>query len=48
MGFLPFYYGDVYSTIHNHMNNILNEVRSLDNSYVLRTSPSELEQFYLG
>lgn len=48
MGFTPFRDGDIHSMIHSHNEQISTEIRNLDNSYILRTSPTELEQFFLA
>lgn len=48
MGFTPFRDSDIFSVLRNLMDNLTAEIRGLENSYVLRTSPTELEQFYLG
>ncbi|HWD40372.1 MAG TPA: hypothetical protein VG944_16100, partial [Fimbriimonas sp.] len=47
MGFHPFRDGDVFSTFQNHMARLIEEIRGLENSYVLRTSRAELERFFL-
>ena len=47
MGFTPFRDSGVFSALHNHMEKLTLEIRGLQNSYVLRTSPTELEQYYL-
>ena len=44
MSFAPFRGGDTYSTFQNHIAKLTQEIRGLENSYVLRTSPTELEQ----
>jgi hypothetical protein len=36
------------SVFKNHPETLVKEIRGLENSYVLRASPTELEQFYLG
>lgn len=48
MSFTPFSDGDTFSTFRGHMEKLTQEIRGLENSYVLRTSPTELEQFYLN
>jgi len=48
MGFLPFRDANAFAAFRMHLEQILAEIRGLDNSYVLRTSPTELEQYYLG
>jgi hypothetical protein len=47
MPFTPFSDGDVFAAFRGHMAKITAEIRGLENSYVLRTSPTELEAFYL-
>ena len=47
MGFAPFRDGDTYSAFQSHIAKLTQEIRGLENSYVLRTSQTELEQFYL-
>lgn len=48
MAFTPFGEGDSYSVFRNHIEKIKQEIRGLENGYVLRTSPTELEQHFLG
>jgi len=47
MGFTPFRDSDVYTAFRAHIEKLLVEIRGLENSYVLRTSPTELEQHHL-
>jgi len=47
MAFTPFCEGDTFSTFRNHLEKLKQEIRALENSYVLRTSPTELEQHFL-
>jgi len=47
MSFAPFHDGDTYSAFQSRITKLTQEIRGLENSYVLRTSPTELEQFYL-
>ena len=47
MAFTPFCEGDSFSALRNHIEKLKQEIRGLENSYVLRTSPTELEQFFL-
>ncbi len=42
----PFRDGDTYSTFQNHIQSIVAEIKALDNEYVLKASPSELEEYY--
>src|SRR5512135_2697903 len=46
MAFTPFRDGDAFSTFRAHMERLTQEIRGLENSYVLRTSPTELEQYF--
>jgi hypothetical protein len=41
MSFAPFRDGDTYSTFQNHIAKLTQEIRGLENSYVLRTSATE-------
>jgi hypothetical protein len=43
----PFSDGDSYSTFRNCREKVCQEIRSLDNDYVLKASPTELEEYYL-
>ncbi len=43
----PFSDDDVFSAFGNRMQQLTAEIRGLENGYVLRTTPTELEQFYL-
>lgn len=47
MSFTPFRDGDTFSTFRAHLEKITEEIRGLENNYVLRASPTELEQHYL-
>jgi hypothetical protein len=47
MSFAAFRDGDTYSAFQSHIAKLTQEIRGLENSYVLRTSPTELEQFYV-
>ena len=47
MSFTPFRDGDTFSTFRGHIERLTQEIRGLENSYVLRTSPTELEQYFL-
>lgn len=47
MAFTPFCEGDSFSALRNHIEKQKQEIRGLENSYVLRTSPTELERFFL-
>jgi hypothetical protein len=48
MGFLPFRDANVFSAFQTQIEKLLAEIRGLENSYVLRASSTELEQYYLG
>lgn len=43
----PFSEGDTFSTFQMHIKNIITEIKSHDNDYVLNASPTELEQYYI-
>lgn len=43
----PFREGDTFGTFSNLVENIIAEINSLDNEYVLKASPTELEQYFL-
>jgi hypothetical protein len=43
----PFHDGDTYSTLGGHVEKIVAEINALDNGYVLKASPTELEQYFL-
>lgn len=43
----PFRDGDTFSTFRNIVDKVTSEINSLDNEYVLKASPSELEQYYI-
>lgn len=43
----PFRDGDTFSTFKNVIEQATNEVNSLDNEYVLKTSQTELEQYFV-
>ncbi len=43
----PFRDGDTFSTFQNHLKQVLQEIDGLDNDYVLKASPTELEAFYI-
>lgn len=42
----PFLKGDTFSTFRYHIEQITNEIKNLDNEYVIRTSQAELENYY--
>lgn len=42
----PFREGDTFATLRKLIENITSEINSLDNEYVLKASPTELEQHY--
>ena len=43
----PFRDGDTFATFRNVVDNAVSEIDKLDNEYVLKTSPTELEQYYI-
>lgn len=43
----PFRDGDTYATLRAHLEKVVAEIDSLDNDYVLKASPTELEQYFL-
>ena len=47
MRIYPFRDGDTFSTFQNHLDNIINEIRSLENEYILKASKTELADFYV-
>lgn len=47
MAFTPFSDTDTHSAFRQLLHKLTTEIRSLENSYVLRTSPTELEQYFL-
>ena len=47
MGTRPFREGDTYTAFRAHVENTLREIDSLDNEYVLKASPTELEDHYV-
>jgi len=48
MPFSPFQDGDTNATFRNLIDNIKGEIKALDNEYVLKASPSELEEYYIN
>jgi hypothetical protein len=46
MAFRPFGAGDTSSALRTHLEQIVREIGNLDNEYVLKASPTELEQHY--
>lgn len=42
----PFRDGDTHSTFRNHLEEIRREIEALDNQYVLKASPTELEEHF--
>src|SRR5262245_5214314 len=44
----PFSGGDSFSTFQAHRDRVCQEIRSLDNEYVLKASKTELEDHYLA
>jgi len=43
----PFRDGDTFATFRNLLDKVTSEINSLDNEYVLKASPTELEQYYI-
>jgi hypothetical protein len=43
----PFREGDFYSTFRKHTEKIVADIQGLDNQYVLKASPTELEKYYV-
>src|SRR5512141_1502405 len=43
----PFREGDTYSTFRNLVDAVTKEISALENEYVLKSSPTELEKFYI-
>ena len=43
----PFREGDTFGTFANVVENVIAEINSLDNEYVLKASPTELEQYFI-
>ena len=43
----PFREGDTFGTFANVVENAIAEINSLDNEYVLKASPTELEQYFI-
>jgi hypothetical protein len=43
----PFREGDTFATFANVVENVIAEINSLDNEYVLKASPTELEQYFV-
>jgi hypothetical protein len=43
----PFRDGDTFATFRNLLENVTVEINSLDNEYVLKASPTELEQYFI-
>lgn len=42
----PFREGDTFATFRNIIDSVVNEIKSLENRYVLKASEAELEEFY--
>lgn len=42
----PFREGDTFATFRNIIDSVVNEIKSLENGYVLKASETELEEFY--
>jgi len=47
MSFTPFKDGDTLATFRNLIDKVIGEIKSLENEYVLKASPSELEEYYI-
>src|SRR5574340_66701 len=43
----PFQDGDTFATFRNITEKVTGEISSLDNEYVLKASPTELEQYFV-
>ncbi len=43
----PFNEGDTSATFRNIIENVIKEIQSLDNEYVLKASEAELEDYYI-
>lgn len=48
MGTLPFRDGDTFATFRNLLERTVREIDSLENEYVLKASPTELEEYYVS
>ena len=44
----PFNYGDTHSTFQNITEQTIREIEALENDYVLKASPVELEEYYVS
>lgn len=44
----PFSEGDTFATFRNHIQKTTSEIEALENDYVLKASPVELEQYYIS
>lgn len=44
----PFRDGDTYATLRNTIDTTVAEIEALENDYVLKASPAELEQYYIS
>ena len=42
----PFREGDTFATFRNIIDSVVNEIKSLENGYVLKASETEMEEFY--
>jgi hypothetical protein len=47
MSFTPFRDGDTHATFRNLIDKIVDEIKSLENEYVVKASPTELEGYYV-
>jgi len=47
MSFAPFQDGDTHPTFRNLTDTVVGEIKALDNEYVLKASPTELEEHYI-
>ena len=44
----PFRDSDTYATLRGHTEKVTAEINALDNEYVLKASPTELEQYFIS
>ena len=44
----PFREGDTFATFRNIIENVVHEIEGLDNEYILKASPTELENYYVN
>jgi hypothetical protein len=48
MKFTPFGEGDTFGTFRGIVDSVKNEIESLDNDFVLKASPTEMEEYYVN